>query len=170
MRLHVDQRFARVTLERFMETYFSEDFNDAVAALSGLRSRKLVEEQRDAAGVRHRRVRMEPAVAVPPPIDRLVGKEPLSYDEVSRYDPAEQQLRFHVESRAGDRLSFAGTITFRADGDGVRRVIDAELTVRAPLGLGAVVERFVLAQTQEGYRKIGDFLQRWLDERAPTSR
>lgn len=167
MKLHVDQRFSRVTLERFVQTYFSEDFNEAVAALSGLKSRKLVEETRHDDGKRSRRVRMEPAVTIPPPIDRLIGKEPISYDEVSLYDPAQGLVRFHIESRAEERIQFAGTIRFLVDGDGVRRVIDADLDVKAPLGLGGVIERFVLAETGKGYDKIAVFLQRWLDERAP---
>lgn len=166
MKLHVDQRFARVTLDRFVDTYFSEDFNDAVAPLAGLRSRTLVEERRLDDGTRERRVRMEPAVSLPPPIDRLVGRETISYDEVSRYQPAAQELGFHVESRAGERVAFAGVVRFHADGDGVRRVIDAELKIQAPLGLGAVVERFVLAETERGYLRFATFLQGWLDDRA----
>ena len=170
MKLHVDQRFARVTIERFVESYFSEQLNDAVAALAGLKSRRLIDEHLHADGARDRRVRMEPAIAVPLPIARLIGTESISYDEVSLYQPALQEVRFHIESRAKERVQFAGTIRFVVDGDGVRRVIDAELAVAAPLGLGAVIERFAIAETDKGYRRIADFLQRWLDERAPVDR
>lgn len=166
MKLHVDQRFARVTLERFVATYFSEEFNNAVAAVSGLASRKLVEEREEPDGVRVRRVRMTPSARIPPPIDRLVGRGAVSWDEVQRFDPVAQVIRFHVESPAGERARMAGTIRFSTDGDGVRRVIDAELTIAAPLGLGALVERFVMGETDRGYRRMGEFLQRWLDERA----
>ncbi len=167
MKLHVDQRFARVTLERFVATYFSEELNDAVAAVSGLKSRTLVEERVDADGTRLRRVRMTPSARIPPPIDRLVGTEAITWDEVQRYDPTAHVVRFHVESPAQERVRMAGEIRFVADGDGVRRVIDAELTIAAPLGLGALVERFVIGETDRGYRRMGEFLQRWLDEHAP---
>ena len=170
MKLQVDQRFARVSIERFVESYFSEDFNAAVAALAGLKSRTLIDERLRDDGGRERRVRMEPAIALPPPIARLIGTQAISYDEVSDYDPLRQVVRFHVESRAQERVRFAGSIRLVVDGDGVRRFIDAELTVKAPLGLGAVIERFVIAETDKGYRRIGEFLQRWLDERAPLDR
>ena len=169
MRLHVDQRFARVTLERFIASYFSEDFNDAAAAVSGLKSRKLVEERVEPDGTRVRRMRMEPSARIPPPIDRVVGKEHVTWDEVQRHDPVGHVLRFHVESRAHERVRMEGVIRFVAAGDGVRRIIDGELTIRAPLGLGAVIERFVVAETDRGYRRMGEFLQRWLDEHAPPA-
>ncbi len=166
MKLHVDQRFARVSLERFCATYFSEDFNDAVAAVSGLKSRKLVEERVEPDGTRVRRVRMTPSARIPPPIDRLVGRAAVTWDEVQRYQPLAHELHFHVESPANDRVHMTGLIRFLADGDGVRRTIDAELRINAPLGLGVIVERFVVAESERGYRRMGEFLQRWLDEHA----
>ncbi|MBI1948033.1 MAG: DUF2505 family protein [Deltaproteobacteria bacterium] len=169
MKLHVDQRFARVTRERFVATYFAEDFNDAVAAISGLKSRKLVEEHIEPDGTRVRRVRMQPSARIPPPIDRVIGSATVAWDEVQRYHPSEHLLHFHVESRAAERVRMAGVIRFLEDGDGVRRVIDAELTITAPLGLGALIERFVIAETDRGYRRMGEFLQRWLDEHGPAS-
>lgn len=169
MKLHVDQRFERVTLERFVASYFSEDFNDAAAAVSGLRSRKLVEELIEPDGTRVRRVRMEPSARIPPPIDRLVGRTHVTWDEVQRYQPATHRLHFHVESSAQQRVRVEGVIRFVAEGSGVRRIIDAELTIRAPLGLGGIVERFVVAETDRGYRRMGELLQRWLDEHAPPA-
>jgi hypothetical protein len=165
MKLAIDQRFARVTLERFIDVYFSEDFNNAVAAVSGLKSRRLVDETIAADGSRERRVRMEPAVPLPKPIEKLIGDERISYDEVSSYDAARKECRFRIDSKANERVRFEGTIRFIADGDGVRRVIDGVIEVRAPLGLGGMIERFIESETQKGYAKIAAFLQRYLDEK-----
>lgn len=176
MKLFIDQRFARVTVERFAEIYLSEEFNLAVAPVSGLRSRRLVEEKVLADGRRERRVRMEPAVSLPSPVQKLVdtlargegveGGPVIRYDEVSVWDPVRSEVRFRIDSKANDRVSFEGTIRFIADGDGVRRVIDGVVEVKAPLGLGGLIERFIEAETQKGYQKIAAFLQRWIDEHA----
>lgn len=168
MRLAVDTRFQRVTLEKFVEIYYSEPFNEAVATVSGLKSRKLVEERVDDAGIRHRRVRMEPAVTLPGPVQALAdklagGKAAITYDEVTEYDTAKHTARFRMDHKAMDRVRFEGTIRFLVDGDGVRRVIDGVVEVKAPL-VGGIVERFIESETQKGYVKIAAFLQKWLDE------
>lgn len=172
MKMHVDQRFARVTVERFAEVYHSEAFNNAVAPVSGMRSRRLVEERVDDKGVRHRRVRMVPDTKLPAAIQKVADSlaasvgaaEGITYDEVSTYDPATHTVTFKVESKAGDRVKMAGTIRFVPDGDGVRRIIDADIDVKAPLGIGGMIERFIETETVKGYAKIAAFLQKWLDE------
>ncbi len=166
MKLHVDQHFARVTLERFVEVYHSEEFNNAVAPITGMRTRRLVAETTSAEGRRERRVHMEPDTKLPAAIEKLVGsisKGGVSYDEVSSYDPATNTVTFHVDSPANERVRLAGTIRFISDGDGVRRVIDANIEVKVPL-LGGVIERFIERETVKGYAKIALFLQRFIDE------
>jgi hypothetical protein len=161
----VDTTFKNVTVDRFVEVYFSEDFNNQVARISGLKSRVLVEEKLHADGSRDRRVRMEPNVTLPGPIQKFVGSEPISYDEVSHYDAAKKRVTYHIDSKANDRVVVKGSIAFVADGSGVRRVIDGVIEVKV-LGLGGIVEKFVEAETQKGYAKIATFLQGYLDEHA----
>lgn len=167
MKLHVDQHFKGVTVERFAEIYHSEAFNNAVASVSGLRSRRLVEERVDDQGIKHRRVRMEPDTKLPAVIQKVadsIARGTISYDEVSTYDPATHTVQYRVDSKANDRVKVWGTIRFIADGDGVRRVIDGDIEVKAPLGVGGVIERFIESETVKGYAKIHAFLQRWIDE------
>jgi hypothetical protein len=162
--LLVDTRFNNVTLDRFIAVYFSEDFNNAVAKVSGLKSRTLVDEKIQPDGSRERRVRMRPDVTLPGPIARLAPADKIAYDEVSSYDAKAQLVHYRIESAAEDRVKVAGTIKFIVEGADVRRVIDGVIEVKAPLGLGSLVEKFIEEQTQKGYAKIGAFLQKWLDE------
>jgi hypothetical protein len=163
MKFHVDHRFERCTLERFIAVYFSEHFNTEVAAISGLRTRTLVEEVIEADGRRRRRVRMHPNVTLPAAIKRFASEDQIHYDEVSTYDPGRREVRFEIDSRANDRIRFAGTIRFVAEGSGVRRIIDSEIDVNVPFGVGSVIERFIDAEVQKGYAKIQPFLQAYLD-------
>lgn len=163
MNFHVDHRFERCTLERFIAVYFSEHFNTEVAAISGLRTRTLVEEVIEADGRRRRRVRMHPNVTLPAAIKRFASEDQIHYDEVSSYDPARHEVRFKIDSKANDRIRFEGTIRFVAEGSGVRRIIDSEIDVNVPFGLGSVIERFIDAEVQKGYAKIQPFLQSYLD-------
>jgi hypothetical protein len=169
VRLLVDQAFTSVTVERFLEVYFSEDFNNRVAPLSGLKSRALVSEVVHPDGSRDRRVRMQPAVTVPPALQRFVTAEQIHYDEVSRFDAATNTIAYRVDSAANDRVVVAGTIRVVAHGSGVRRIIDGTVQVLVPLGIGAIVEKFIEGEVAKGYERIRPFLQKYLDEHARAS-
>ena len=163
MKLLVDTLFKNVTLDRFVDVYFSEDFNNRVAAVSGLKSRKLVEEKIHPDGSRDRRVRMEPNVTLPAAIQKWVGNETITYDEVSHYDAAKKTVTYRIDSKANDRVKVNGVITFLAEGSGVRRKIDGNIEVKV-FGVGAVIEKFVEGEVQKGYERLGVFLQQVLDE------
>ena len=164
MQFHVDHRFERVTLERFIAVYFSEDFNNLVAPVSGLKSRSLVAQSIADDGGRERRVRMHPGVTLPGPIKRYVTEDQIHYDEVATYDPTRHEVRYRIDSKANDRVDISGTIRFVADGDGVRRLIDSTIKINAPFGVGTLVEKFIEGEVKKGYEKIKPFLQRYLDE------
>ena len=168
MKLHVDHAFDNVTVARFLDVYFSEDFNNRVAAISGLKTRALVDETIHADGSRDRRVRMHPAVTVPSTLQKFVSADQIHYDEVSHFDAAKNEITYRIDSKANDRVSVGGTIRVVANGAGVRRIIDGHVDVKVPFGVGAVVEKFIEAEVQKGYAKIRPFLQRYLDEHATT--
>jgi hypothetical protein len=164
VRFHIDHRFSRCSLERFVAVYFSEHFNTEVARVSGLRTRTLVSQTIHPDGRRDRRVRMHPQVTLPSAIKRFASEDQIHYDEVSSYDPTTQTVRYHIDSKANDRVAFKGTIRFVQDGDGVRRIIDSEVEIKAPFGVGAIIEKFIEGEVAKGYEKIRPFLQRYLDE------
>ena len=55
------------------------------------------------------------------------------------------------------------TIRFVAEDTGVRRLIDSAIEVKAPFGVGTVIERFIEVEVGKGYAKIQPFLQSYLD-------
>lgn len=163
MKFRIEHRFTGVDVDRFVEIYFSEAFNDAVAPISGMKERRLVAQTTDDQGLVHRRVRLAPAVPIPAPLERVVAGRAITYDEVSVYDPRTKSARYSIDHKAGDRLRAEGVITFLADGpDAARRVIDGEIDVRI-FGVGALVERFIETEVKKGYDAIGRFLQGWID-------
>ncbi len=166
MKLHVDHAFDNVTVARFLDVYFSEDFNNRVATISGLKTRVLVDEKIHADGSRDRRVRMHPAVTVPSSLQKFVTADQIHYDEVSHFDAAKNEITYRIDSKANDRVAVGGTIRVVPHGAGVRRIIDGHVDVKVPFGVGVVVEKFIEAEVQKGYEKIRPFLQRYLDEHA----
>ena len=164
MKLLVDTLFKNVTIERFIEVYFSEDFNNRVAAVSGLKSRDLVDETIHPDGSRDRRVRLRPNITLPMIIRKWATEDQIQYDEVAHFDAKKLEATYQIDSKANDRVKVGGVIRFLATGSGVRRLIDGVIEIKAPFGVGGVIEKFIEGETQKGYAKIATFLQGYLDE------
>lgn len=167
MKYTIDQTFRCESLTFFREVYFSEAFNQAVARDLGLKERTLLEERVGDDGRRKRRVRMVPAVQLPAAIQALIGDHELSYDEVSVYDPANDEVEYFIDSAARERLTVRGNIRFSAAPRGVRRVIEGEVSAKV-FGLGGVIERLVQSEVEKSYERIARFMQRYLDEAEAT--
>ena len=103
-------------------------------------------------------------MTLPGPIQKLVGNEPITYDEVSHFDATKKTVTYRIDSKANDRIKVSGSISFVAEGSGVRRKIDGVIEVKV-FGVGGVIEKFVEGETQKGYAKIAVFLQSVLDEK-----
>lgn len=168
MKYVIDQEFRCESVERFRDVYFSEDFNDRVAREIGLKERRLVEEKALDDGRVLRRVRMVPSVQLPAALKKLIGDHEISYDEVSTFDPAKNELEYFIDSKAKDRVSVTGTIRFLPSSGGVRRVIDCEVSAKV-FGLGGVIERLIESEVKKGYEQIARIMQRYLDEGAAAT-
>jgi hypothetical protein len=166
MKYVIDQSFRCSSRARFEEVYFSEEFNDAVAPVVGLKKRELVAKTTRDDGRVERRVRMEPTVQLPAAVKRLVGDKVITYDEVSVFDEAAHEVEYFVDHAVRDRVEVRGTIRFVDDGGGrVRRVIDGEVEAHV-LGLSRVIEKLIQREVKRSYERIAEFMQRYLDDNA----
>ena len=165
MHLVIEHRFERVTVGRFVDIYFSPDYNAAVAPLANLSRRELISERAIDGGRVERRIRMVPSIKLPRAVTRLLRGAAVEYTEVNTYDPATQQAHYRIESQAGERIKVWGVISFIADGDGCRRRIEGDIVVRVP-GLGRWVEKLIADELEQRYARMQTFTQRYLDEQS----
>ncbi len=168
MRFVVDHLFKNITLDRFVEVYYSENFNNAIAHEIGLKQRSLVDMKTLADGKIERRVRIVPEVPIPVAIRAIMPQQEIRYDEVSVYNPQTYSATYTIDSAVNERVKVTGLVTFRAETNGVRRRIETEIDVRV-FGLGGAIEKLVETETGKSYAKIATFMQRYLDQ-LPTSR
>lgn len=155
----VEQRFDNVTTAQLVDAFFSERVASALAERTGMRRRELLQNDVDADGVRHRRVRMwlpSPGAAVAS-LPGVPADDALFYDEVTSFDPRSQEARFFVITPACERVKYGGVIRFK---DGVLRV-SAVLDVDAPV-IGALIEGMVLAGVRDGYANLATLMRREL--------
>jgi hypothetical protein len=164
MHVTTEHRFKNVDVDRFVDVYYSREFNHAVAPSAALKVRDLVDEVTLDGGNIKRRVRMVPDITLPGPVARLVNG-PIEFFEVSEYDPKSKSAAYHVESAAEDRIVVRGQVTFTQDGDDVVRKIAGEVHVKM-LGVGGIIERLIAGEVRGRYDRIQAFTQQYLDDHA----
>ncbi len=160
----VESTFQNVSVEEFVDVYFSEAVNTAAAKCLGLKEGSLVEKVEHGNGTVSRRVKMSPSLDLPKPIQKVLAGAPIEYFEVSIYDPKTQKIEYKMESGAGDVVKVHGTISFIKKGTGVVRRIEGIVDVRI-FGVGGLIERYIDKEIAKSYAKVAEVMQAAIDER-----
>ena len=156
--------FARgVDYPRFRDVYFSQAFNREIMAAINLQERTTVEHVVAHDGKERMRVRVVPRIALPGPILKLMENNPVSYDEITVFDPATRRASLAIETPAGDIVQVAGSASLLDEVDGVRLRFEGEARVRL-IGIGSMIERFLVDEVRQRYALVEKAIQRFIDE------
>jgi hypothetical protein len=151
-----------IDFPNFRRVYYSEEFNQQVAEAVKLKERVQVDFKTLPDGKEQRRVHVVPRVQLPGPVQKLLNGQPLSYDEVTTFDPPTRTTNFHVEGMAGDKINVSGVIRFVEDANTVKLFFDGEVKANI-FGVGGIVERFVVSEVKERYEHVQRLLQEFID-------
>lgn len=151
-------------VDHYWNTFFSEAFNAALWKAIDI-DWELLEFRREGEGemlVIHRRQRMTPRRNVPSVLQKLV-KGAISYEERNRFERAKSLMTAAtIPSFMSDRLDAKGNYSVIEAGPGrVKRIWKASVSCSVPL-LGGQVEKSVVQEVQESYRKTTAFMREWL--------
>jgi hypothetical protein len=164
MKFAVEIMTRGVDYPRFRRVYHSEAFNQAVAETAKLKERSLKEHVMQPDGKERRRVRVVPNVTLPAPVQKLLNDgEPLSYEEVTVFDPKTRSATYTIESSAGEKLQVTGQARFNEEADGVRLRFDGEAKVNV-FGVGSIIERFIIGEVKSRYEIVEKLMQSFIDE------
>jgi len=152
-----------VDYSRFRRAYHSESFNQEVAVEANLIERSLQEHVKEPDGKERRRVRVVPRVNLPAVAQKLLDGRPVSYDEITVYDPATRTATFTIESAAGERLSVTGLARYIEKPGGVHLRFEGDAEVKM-FGVGGVIERYLVREVTARYELVQRLLQRFVDE------
>jgi hypothetical protein len=164
-KLSIEQRYHRVDLARFEETFFSEAFNDSIADQVGMRERQLLEEKELGDDKVELVTRWVAKVRLPKVLAKLAGTDEVSYVERSVRDRSAHTLRFQIEHPFPRRLQIHGIMRFEAAEGGVRQLLETEVTVSVP-GLRGLIERLIEGELRKAYARKLEIMQRYLDQHA----
>jgi hypothetical protein len=163
MKFTVEMLTRRVDYLRFRQVYFSESFNREIMKAVNLQERSTQERVVGDDGKERMRMRIVPKITLPGVIQKLLEGHPISYDEITVFDPQARQASFAIESLARDTVQVTGQLRFLDEGDGVRFRFEGDARVKV-FGLGGLIERFLVGEVKSRYALLEQALQRFVDE------
>lgn len=172
MKFTVNIRARGIDYARFREIYFSEPFNREVVRAVGLQERTTTEHHIARDGKERMRVRVVPRLALPAVIGNLLAGHVVSYDEVTVFDPATRRAALAIETAAGDIVQVRGQAAVLEQPGSVVLQFAGEANVHF-LGLGRMIERFLVGEVTRRYQLVEQALQRHIEDlrdRAPSAR
>lgn len=129
-------------------------------------------ERRETDRTLHRRIRVEPDIQLPGPVQALVkkhlGDQAFYYEETREIptnpDPKRMVYTWEIHPPVlADKLKIAGEfIVEPIDANSCRRTLSGEVKVKL-MGLGGIVEKFAASEIKKTYDTIPKVVQAWKD-------
>jgi hypothetical protein len=159
------------TIETDAETYlgkllFDAEFNRSLFLdYLGFTTWRIVEDNIDPDGTRHRKVESTPKVELPAAARKIFG-DSVGYTEVGRWDPKDKKYYVQVfPNVAGDKIKTTSEVWVEPTGDKrCERVVSVDNSVKV-FGIGGLIEGIVEQQTRDLYAKAAEYTNRWIREK-----
>lgn len=162
MHFRVEHTFRNVTASEYEKIYWDEVFNEALCRAVNLERQLKSREERD--GRIYREVVVGPNREIPKPLAKILGKSKIEYTEISDYKFGSFEGTWKtIPSIMPDKVVSNGTFKYQEVNGGVRRVVEGNITVKV-LGVGGVVEKFIVSDVEKSYDDAAAFTQQWIDE------
>lgn len=149
------------------ELFLNEEHGQACYQALGFGRYEVIRsEQRE--GRVHRVVEaVPPEVQLPGPLKKLLANGS-GYRETGVYDPSTRQYEVNVTPFSlADRLEIRGKLYTRPTPSGCQRVYVAQVKAKV-FGIGALVERTILDNTEKAYAHSARFSREWLHGKRPA--
>lgn len=155
-----------VSAARYWEAFFDDAYGAALWPALDIRCEKLKFErvgEGDALEI-HREQRLTPNREIPALLQKFI-KGGFSYVERNDYKAREGQMRtVTTPSFMADKITTHGVYRVEVLGPSrCKRVWDGEINCAIPL-LGGKIEKILVDEVRESYRKATDFTRRWHTE------
>ncbi len=155
-----------ISAEGYWEMFFSDEYNAGLwPALDIVRERLSFEREGEGPTLRIRREqRLTPQREVPSFIKKLVSGA-ITYVEKNEFSAAKSEMRtITIPGFAADRITTTGVYRVEPLGENrCKRVWEGVCECRIPL-LGGKVEKQLVEEVRESYRRATDFTRKWIAE------
>lgn len=165
MRYRIEDAFD-VGPRRYWDVFFDEDFNRALFDHIDI-DRTLVELEREGEGddlVIRRAQKLSPRRELPKILRKFV-KGAVTYEETNVLTMRDNTMEVEtIPTFLAEKVTARGTYRLEIEApDRVVRVFDGLVECRIPL-VGNAIEKVIVDEVRESYRRTTDFTRRWLRE------
>ena len=162
MHFKVQHTFRGITLPEYEQLYFDEDFNIALCSTVKL-ARTVVSIDRSDTAIK-RVVKVGPDREVPKPVAKVLKADRIEYTEHLDYTFGSGRGTWKtVPDIMASKVDTRGTFQFKETDGGVLRIVDGDIKVKI-LGVGGVVEKFIVSDVEKSYQDAARFTQQWIDQ------
>ena len=162
MHFSVRHTFRGISREEYEQLYFDESFNEALCSAVKL-ARDVQSIDRSDAHIA-RVVKVGPDRQVPKPVAKILKADRIQYAEHLDYKFGSFKGTWRtIPDILANKVVSEGTFAFQEANGGVLRVVDGEIKVKI-LGVGGVVEKFIVGDVEKSYEDAARFTQRWIDD------
>ncbi len=152
-------------IDRVEQAVLDPSYQQRLSDLPNVDERRVLEQEAQPDGTVRRVVLYRFKGSLPSAVRRALGTSDISWDEISRFSPADHEWRFQIRPHVfADRFRCSGVYRFTPNGTGTRRDVSVELEVRVPV-VGRRVESVIADGLVENLRAEGRILRRFLEER-----
>lgn len=147
----LEHSFPSIPVPLFEKYLNDPKLNDKLAGMPAFRSRTMEERQDLPSGEIIWRFKVVAGGNLPLAIQKILSEEMFAWWEESHFYPEEHCIRWEI-SPFFKQVSFSGTGVWRLEkeGKGTRRVIEGEITVKAPF-VGKLVENYLISELKRNY-------------------
>jgi hypothetical protein len=160
-RLHIENFFPDITPDEFWALLLDKTYDRELQPALGVKLRTELERHETDKALR-RKIRMIPGFPVPPAVQKVLSNIELEYEEESTFHKDRKMLEWVIRPNIlTDRVTARGQVVVKAEGKGVRRTIDGEVTV-SMFGVGGIIEKVVLDNTVRSYEAASRLTNEWI--------
>lgn len=162
MKFSAAHTFTGITLEEYEQLHFSEEFQ--IALCQAVKLARRLDKRDDDGKHLSRIVAVGPDRDIPPAAQKILKADRIEYAEHLEYDWGTYKGTWKtISSIMTDKVDAHGTFAFKAVANGVERSVEGEVAVKL-FGVGAIIEKFVVADIKKSYTEAGEFTQKWINE------
>ena len=163
MKLYVESELP-VDAATAWEIFESEEYRQRLCQRTQIDQQVL--EEREEAGVLHRRIRTEPDRELPGMVSSILGAAKLCYIQENQWHKADSRLDWTVKLEVmTDKVDVHGTTSITPiDDEACRRVVEGEIKVRVPL-VGGRIEKAVVSEFESSMKRAVEVAVELMEER-----
>lgn len=160
MQFSVEHLIYNIGIAEYERIFFDETLN--INLCNALKLDRTLLQRNITDKILTRSVRIIPDRQIPSPIAKILRTEQISYIEDITYTMGGFEGSFNIiSSIMTDKVQSYGTFAFKRQGSHILRVVSGDVKVKI-FGVGALVERFIVADIERSYSQAAHFTNQWL--------